>query len=107
MGEEHIGRDGRNVGVHVAYRPKLGYIVFVLVFTVFDAVMAGMHLQAGDWKFAAFFAVFTVFMAVMLVMWVRLCRVWVMEGSASAGDIGMKKESKEVDIKHEKDGEVI
>lgn len=55
-----------------AYIPNLRYIVFDLVFIVFDAVMCWMNIQKGDWPISVFFALFTLVMCGCLIGWLKI-----------------------------------
>lgn len=73
------------------YISNFGYIVFDLVFIVFDAVMCGMNIQKGDWPMSAFFAFFMLVMCGCLIGWMKIIVVEIIGSDFRVSTFGMKE----------------
>lgn len=72
------------------YRPRLGWIIFYLVFIILSAFMTGVDLMRSDWKGMIIQLVCTIGFSVILVANLTECRVKWQNGYIPQASDGMK-----------------
>lgn len=72
------------------YRPRLGWIIFYLVFIILSAFMTGVDLLCSGWKGMIIQLVCTIGIAVVLVANLTECRVTWRAGYMPQASDGMK-----------------